>query len=248
MDLSEARLQQVLGGRPFRYYTEIGSSNDVGLVWLADGAAAGSVVVADEQTKGRGRLGRAWYAPAGSALMFSCLLRPNADELAYVSMMGAVAVCEAADVLGAKAGIKWPNDAQIDGRKLCGVLPEAAWRGEELNGVALGIGINVRIDFRGTAFEDTAISLETMVGSVDRAELLARMLERLDHWSARLATDELFKAWQMRLNMIGRQVSISGAGGAVTGTAEMVDRQGALHVRDDDGVLRRVIAGDIALG
>lgn len=248
MDLTEARLKQVLGERLFRYYAETGSSIDDGLAWLADGAAAGSVVVAEEQTKGRGRLGRAWYAPAGTALMFSYLLRPNTYELTFVSMMGALAVCEAVEPLGVKAGIKWPNDAQIGGRKLCGVLPEALWRGEELGGVVLGIGINVRIDFTGTPLQETAVSLETLVRQVDRADLLARVLERLDFWSARLATDELFEAWQARLNMIGRQVSINGAGGVVQGTAEMVDRQGGLHVRGSDGVLRRVIAGDIALG
>lgn len=248
MDLTEARLKQVLGRRPFQLFAEVGSSNDTGLAWLAEGAAAGSVVVAEEQTKGRGRLGRAWYAPAGTALMFSYLMRPKADELPYVSMTSALAVCEAVETLGANAGIKWANDVQIGGRKLCGVLPEALWRGEALGGVVLGIGINVRIDFTGTPFQETAVSLETLVGQVDRAELLARVLERLDFWSGRLAADALFDAWQARLNMIGRQVSINGAGGVVQGTAEMVDRQGGLHVRGSDGVLRRVIAGDIALG
>lgn len=248
MDLSEARLRQALGTRAFQYFAEVGSSNDAGLAWLADGASAGSVVVADEQMKGRGRLERAWYAPAGTALMFSYLLRPNADELPYVSMMGALAVCEVAEAFGAQVGIKWANDVQIGGRKLSGVLPEAAWRGDTLSGVVLGIGINARIDFTETPFAETAISLETVVGQINRAELLARLLERLDYWSGRLASDELFEAWQVRLNMIGRQVSINGVAGVVQGTAEMVDRQGGLHVRGDDGVLRRVIAGDIALG
>ena len=84
------------------------------------------------------------------------------------------------------AGIKWPNDVQIDGRKLCGVLPEAAWQDARLLGVALGIGLNVRVDFAATPFADRAVSLETMVGAVDRVDLLVRLLERLDYWTREL--------------------------------------------------------------
>jgi len=198
-------------------------------------------------------MGRVWYAPPNTALMLSYVLHPNANDLTYIGMMGALAVCEAVESLDAKAGglqvgIKWPNDVQIDGRKLCGVLPEAAWQGDHLRGVIVGMGVNVRIDFTGTSFENTAISLETAIGSVNRLDLLLRLLERLDHWTERLSSGVLFDAWQARLVMIGKQVSISNANGTVAGIAETVDRQGALLVRDQAGTLQRVIAGDIALG
>ncbi len=154
------RLESALKPRSYEYYPQIGSTNDRAMAWLREGAAAGSVVIADEQTAGRGRMGRAWYAPPGTALMLSYLLRPNPDDLTYVGMMGALAVCETVEALGAHPGIKWPNDVQIDGRKLCGVLPEASWQDETLIGAVLGIGLNLRIDFRETAFAKTAISLE----------------------------------------------------------------------------------------
>ncbi len=252
-DFSLERLQQALKGRSFQFYPQIDSSNERALSWLSDGAPSGSLVIADEQTRGRGRMGRVWYAPPNTALMLSYMLHPIPDELTYVGMMGALAVCEAVETLGAKAsglqaGIKWPNDVQIDGRKLCGVLPEAAWQGDDLRGVVLGMGLNVRIDFTGTLFENTAISLETAVGTVDRVELLLRLLERLDDWALRLSSDDLFEAWQARLIMLGKQVSIANANGRVEGIAETVDRQGALLVRDHAGTLQRVIAGDIALG
>ncbi len=248
MDLNASLLQNRLDNRISEYYPQIGSTNDRALDWLAHNAGAGSIVVADEQTKGRGRLGRVWYAPPGTALMFSYLLRPTLDELPYIGMMGALAVAETVEALGASAGIKWPNDVQIEGKKLCGVLPEAAWQDTTLIGVVLGIGLNVRIPFQGTAFEATAISLEDVVGKVDRLEVLAFLLERLDAWTRHLASNELYEAWRGKLVMLGKPVTVNGMGEAVHGIAEDVDRQGGLLVRDDSGALRRMVAGDIALG
>lgn len=247
--LSVERLEQTLGVRPFQYLETTASTNDVAMRWLPEGAPAGGIVTANEQVQGRGRLGRTWYAPPGTALMLSYVLRPAADDLPYIGMAGAVAVQETIQALGIEGvGLKWPNDVQIDGRKVCGILPEAAWQNGALLGVVLGIGVNVRIDFAGTPFEHTAISLEQRVSPLDRAELLARLAERLDVWTARLSADELFERWQAGLVMLGRSVSIATVTGTITGTAEAVERQGALVVRDAHGVLQRVIAGDIALG
>lgn len=244
MDLTPERLRERLGARPFEYHQQIGSTNDRAMAWLAEGAADGAVVLADEQAQGRGRMQRAWFAPPGTALMLSCILRPPPDALGFVGMMGALAVCEAVEPLGVRAGIKWPNDVQIDGRKLCGVLPESAWQGAKLLGVVLGIGVNARVDFRETPLAATAVSLDPLAGAVDRIELLAILLERLDFWSARLDSEALFTGWRDRLAMLGRRVAVNG----VEGIAESVDRQGALLVRDDGGALHRLIAGDLALG
>lgn len=247
--LSVERLEQTLDARPFQYLETTASTNDVAMRWLLDGAPVGSIVTANEQVQGRGRLGRTWYAPPGTALMLSYVLRPAVDDLPYVGMAGAVAVLETIQALGMSGvGLKWPNDVQIDGRKVCGILPEASWQNSALLGVVLGIGINVRIDFAGTAFAHTAISLEQRAPSLDRAELLARLAERLDAWTARLSADELFERWRAGLVMLGRPVSIATVTGTITGTAEAVERHGALVVRDAHGVLQRVIAGDIALG
>lgn len=256
-DLSEPRLREVLGARAFQFYPQTGSSNDEALAWLNAGASNGSVVVADEQTNGRGRLGRAWFAPPATALMLSYILRPQPEALTFVGMAGALAVCEvvAAFDPSLAVGIKWPNDVQIAGRKLCGVLPEAAWQGDRLVGVALGIGVNIRIDFAASPFAETAVSLETISHPLDRAQFLARLLDRLDYWAARLASDELFDSWRSCLVTLGQQVSVnsndtalSGNGTAVSGIAEKVERSGALILRDNEGTLRRVIAGDISLG
>lgn len=246
--LSVEHLENVLQNRAFKYLERVGSTNDVGTQWLNEGAASGSVVVTNEQHQGRGRLGRTWYAPPGTALMFSYLLRPRVEELPYIGMMGALAVLETIRSLGAAAGVKWPNDIQINGRKVCGILPEATWYSSALLGVVLGIGINVRVDFAGTPFEQTATSLEQSVAAVDRAALLEQIVTRLDYWSARLTSDDLFEQWRDAMVMLGKRVSINQVTGTVDGIAVAIDRQGALLVRDSAGVLRRVIAGDIALG
>lgn len=247
--LSVERLDSALNDRAFRYLESVGSTNDVAMQWLNEGAPSGSVVVANEQHHGRGRLGRKWYAPAGTALMLSYVLYPRVNELSFVGMMGALAVLESVQSYGvASVSIKWPNDVLIERRKVCGVLPEATWQDSDLLGAVLGIGVNVRVDFAGTAFERTAVSLESVIPSADRADLLRRIVARLDYWSARLSSDDLFERWRSSMVMIGRRVSINHVTGTIEGTAESVDRQGALLVRDASGMIRRVIAGDIALG
>lgn len=252
--MSESRfnmdgLAEALTPRPVRYFERIGSTNDVGLDWLVENAAEGAVVIANEQSSGRGRLGRRWFAPPGTALMLSYLLRPPLRWLPRCGMLGALAVCETLESFGVtQIGVKWPNDVQVKRLKICGVLPEARWHGSRLCGVALGIGINVRVNFENTPFATTATSVETALGKpVDRVELLGTLLTRLDHWRSRLDDDALYQAWRSRLNMLNERVSVLNRDTVVEGVAEDVDTEGALLVRTGDGIVQRVMAGDIAL-
>lgn len=237
-------------GRAMQWHEQVTSTNDLGIAWLRDEMNPppdGAVIVADVQTRGRGRFGRNWYAPPGSALLFTYLLRPPAKYLARAGMLGALAVCEALEAIGARdLTIKWPNDVHLDGRKVCGILPEACWQADRLLGIALGIGINVRVDFADPALAARAVSLEpALERSVDRAELLAALLERLDHWRAQLQDPALFSAWRARLNVFGRVVTVDISGTMLSGMAEAVDETGALLLRSEDGKLERVIAGDL---
>ncbi|NDJ62764.1 MAG: biotin--[acetyl-CoA-carboxylase] ligase [Chloroflexi bacterium] len=247
--MTAARLQAALGERAFRYYDQVGSTNDLAHDWLLAGAQSGGVIIADEQVSGRGRMGRGWYAPPGTALMLSMVLHPGSDVVGRVNLLGGVAVCEALEALGARdVGLKWPNDVWLQRRKVCGVLAEAHWQADRLIGAILGMGINVRVDFAGTPFADTAISLETVTGPVDRLTLLTHLLARLDHWRAPLASDALFEAWRARLQMIGDPVAIKVLHETISGIAAGVTPDGALLVRQSDGSLRAVAAGDLALG
>ena len=241
-------LQAALSPRLVRYLPEVGSTNDIALGWLRQGAPEGAVVVADVQSLGRGRLGRRWHAPAGTALTASIVLKPARAALGRLTMVGAVAIAETIEGLGAtNVDIKWPNDVRLNGRKVCGILPEAAWEGDVLVGAALGMGLNVRVDFAGSELADRAISLEPALGHrLDRVELLARLLARVDDWQARAGSQDLFEAWKQRLSTIGQTVTVSGV--SVGGVAEGVDDQGALLVRTESGDVQRVIAGDIQLG
>jgi BirA family transcriptional regulator, biotin operon repressor / biotin---[acetyl-CoA-carboxylase] ligase len=247
--LSQERLCAALGERPYQYFEQVESTQDVALEWLRAGAESGAVVIADEQLAGRGRQGRSWHTPPGVALALSIILRPPPEALSQMTMLGALSVAGLLDELGAgdRVEVKWPNDVQLSGRKVCGVLPEAVWEGEQLAGVVLGIGLNVRVDFTGTELETLATSIEPALSlRCDRAELAARLLRQLDSWSARLGTTEVFLAWRARLAMLGKQVSVSSGSASITGLAESVDEQGALYVRSSDGQVMRVVAGDIA--
>lgn len=246
MTLSDEHLQTLLAPRAVRFYKQAGSTNDIAREWLREGAPDGAVVIADEQISGRGRQGRVWHTPPGVALALTVVLHPPAEWLPRLSMLGALAVAELAEGIGARSvGIKWPNDVQLNGRKVSGVLPEAEWDGNRLLGAVLGIGVNVRVDFRGTELEATATSLETIAKHrLDRAELAKDLLARIDFWYCRLDTDALFDAWKERLSTIGQAVTIN----AVQGVAEAVDEHGILLVRDAQGTLQRVVAGDLGTG
>lgn len=203
-------------------------------------------MIADEQTKGRGRLGRTWYALPGTSLLFTMIFRLPQSSLPRLTMLGGLAVCETLQHMGIQeVGIKWANDVQIRGRKVAGVLPEAAWDGGKLTGAVLGIGVNVTVDFAASPFRDTAISVQDASDApIDRLDLLKRILARLDAWVERLESDHLFEAWRGNLNMIGQYVTVEGR----RSKAIRVDDDGALILSDEDGTLHRVIAGDILLG
>jgi BirA family transcriptional regulator, biotin operon repressor / biotin---[acetyl-CoA-carboxylase] ligase len=235
-----------LAPRPVRYFESIGSTNDEARNWLREGAPADAVVIADQQTKGRGRMGRVWQTPPGAALAVSVILHTPVEQLHQVSMIGALAISDVALGLGlSEVSIKWPNDVLVNGRKVSGVLPESHWDGDKLLGVVLGMGINVSVDFTGTELEDKAISLETAIGkALNRLDLLANLLTAVDQWQASPA---LFDTWKRRLVTLGQIVAVNTPNGTLHGLAETVDEHGVLILHNDQGELQRVIAGDIAL-
>lgn len=239
------------------FYEQVNSTNDIAMENVLNSRSfrsLGDVIVADEQVKGKGRLNRTWYTPPGTALITSVVLPVTERKfLPRVTMLGAVAIAEMIENLGAaNVGIKWPNDVHLSGKKVCGILAEANWIPEvvatrKLYGVVLGMGVNVRIDFSGTELAETAISIEPALGRpVNRLDLLGDLMSRIDYWYGRIGSDELFDAWKSRLNMLGKIVTVQQ--GTIHGLAESVDESGTLLVRDEQGVLHRVVAGDIALG
>ncbi|MBE2182828.1 MAG: biotin--[acetyl-CoA-carboxylase] ligase [Anaerolineae bacterium] len=248
MDYSHAHLETIAATRPLRYFEQIASTNGLALEWIHEGTEAGSVVLTNEQFSGRGRLGRRWFAPAGTALLFTYIYSPPNEFAIRSAMLGALAVAETCTMLGVPdIGIKYPNDVQSNGLKLSGILAEAATSANKIS-VALGIGLNVRVDFSTTPFEYTAASLEQLLNRpLDRLGLLSALLDRLDYWRDRIASDLLFESWKDYLNMLGKPVEINTGGGSVSGIAQDVLPSGALILERTDGKQQQVMAGDLVV-
>lgn len=244
--LTDDHLSAMLGSRSFRFYPQVDSTNDLAQQWLIEGAPAGAVVIADEQLAGRGRKGRLWHTPPGVAIAMSVILYPDPTAIGQVTMIGAVAIAEALEALGAaNVGIKWANDVLLDGKKVSGVLSEAVWHGDQLRGVILGMGINVRVDFAGTDLAASAISVETALNrAIDRADLVRRVLGRVDHWTHE---ERVFDTWRNRLITIGQSVRVIQDHQMIEGIARGVDASGALLI-EAGGIMHRVIAGDLHIG
>ena len=183
----------------------------------------------------------------------SVVLRPRIASKHFVrmTMVGAVAVAEVLEDLAPdQVGLKWPNDVQLNGQKAAGILAETTLQ-EAPTAIILGIGLNIRVDFRDTPLEGQAISIESVIGrQVDRYTLLDKLLRRIDHWSIRAGESDLLEAWRTRISTVGRRVTARTVGDHVeefSGEAVDLDDDGALLVRTDDGVIHRILAGEVTL-
>ncbi len=244
MSLSSESLKRALR-HPFQYYDRVESSSDIAKTWLLQGAPELACVIADEQLRGRGRGSKKWHNPPQSALALSVLLRPPPEYASRITLLGAVSVYDLAAQIGCPSlGIKWPNDVQAHGKKLSGVLTESIWQGDRLVGLVLGIGVNVRVDFRGSPLQGLAISLEDAVGRrLDRTELLRLLLEHIERWYRQIGSAHLHSYWRARLNMLNKRVSTA----ELAGIAVDVSADGALLLRDDAGRMHEVQAPDIRI-
>ncbi len=244
-------------GRRVIYYRSIGSTNEVARDLAAQGAPQGTLVIADEQTAGKGRLGRRWLAPPGTSLLMSLLFRPHflaPYQAQRVTMICSLAVVEAIEaVTGLVAAIKWPNDIVVQGKKAGGILTELGATGERLDYAVVGLGLNVNLDFGAVEamgeLAATATSLSQELGrEVSRLTLLWRILENVESRYQRLQAGELpHDEWASHLVTLHNHVMVDTPEGVVEGWAEGVDADGALIVRTNGGERQRVLAGDVTL-
>ena len=245
-------------GRNLVFEPSVGSTMDVARDAAAHGAIEGTLVAADEQTSGRGRLGRSWVNPAGVNLASTLLLRPPEGVLRQIAMITPLALVRAVrDVCGLDVGIKWPNDVVVDTaesavvpRKLAGVLIETDLTDGGSAVVLVGAGVNVNWDPRAhEEIQDIATSLLAEVGhEVEREALLAAYMQRFeDLYDEARAGDSVVDAWKSRLLTLGQQVHAAWPGGSADGVAQDVDNDGALLVHTESGEVVRVEAGDVTL-
>jgi len=242
-------------GRPVIFFERVGSTNDVACQRAAAGEAEGLLVVADEQTAGRGRMSRSWWEPKGAGLLFSLLLRPGipAARAGQLPMcLGLAAVEGIESVTRLRPALKWPNDLLLDGRKLGGMLADLRTVGDQVQYAVLGLGLNVNAV--PPALVATSISLASVLGrAVDRVDLLADILARYEAWYERLlaaeaeAGEPICAAWAARLDTLGRDVTVSTIEGLLHGRAVGVSPEGALLVEGQNGQVRAVWGGDVTL-
>lgn len=237
-----------LMGTAFYPFRTIASTQDE-LRHLAEfDAPEGTVVVADHQTRGRGRHGREWLDEPGANLLFSVLLRPRipAAHVPRLSLLSAVAAADAlTSATGVTVGIRWPNDLQVRERKVGGILAEAAAMGDRVSHVVLGIGINVNQTKFPADLSRPTTSLALEAGrALDREALLQELLASLDRWYTRYLREgfrPVREGWRQVSVTLGRPVE----GGGLIGIAEDLDEDAALLVRTADGVLARLVAGEL---
>jgi len=221
------------------WYSEIGSTNDIAGMLAEKGADEGLVALADRQTAGRGRLGRNWVSPPGAGIYVSVVLRPSAAAAKLVTIAAGVAVTDGIEsATGLSTHVKWPNDVQVSGRKLAGILAEGA-----VSHVVLGIGINVQPAAYPLDVAARATSIEAELGRpVDRGLVLAECLAALATRYRELSENRgasIVDAWRMRAApMLGRRVEWESAGERHMGLAENIDDDGALIVKVGAATLR----------
>ena len=237
-------------GHKIIYYPSLNSTMDAAKKEAQWGAEAGTVIVAGEQTAGRGRLQRTWFSPAGG-LAFSVILRPNINYLPYMIMLASLAVTYGVRSLtGLKPQIKWPNDVLIGEKKICGILIENDIRKNILRHIVIGIGLNVNLQlsqFPEIAGIATSLS-DQLNRQVSRSEVLRSVLVEMDKLYSVLPNGEiLLHQWKNNLVTLGQQVQVNMGDQIYTGRAESVTENGALMIRQKDGHLVQIIAGDVML-
>jgi BirA family transcriptional regulator, biotin operon repressor / biotin---[acetyl-CoA-carboxylase] ligase len=243
-------------GRNFRYYDEIESTNAEAKELARAGAPEGTVVIAECQRAGRGRLGRRWTSPAGKGLLFSVVLRPTlpmsrAHMLTIVSAVAAAHGIESQTEAAVR--IKWPNDLFVGDRKAGGILLEVAGEQDVVEWVIIGIGINVNTEYAELPVDlrRSATSLKMATGEpVDRSELLARILLSLEtayKEAQKHGFDRALSEFRQRDYLLKRSVTVQTREGSVVGEATGIDNQGALLVQLPHRHVRRFHSGDVTL-
>jgi BirA family transcriptional regulator, biotin operon repressor / biotin---[acetyl-CoA-carboxylase] ligase len=250
-----ARLATRRLGRHLVARAAVESTNDVAWDVLAQGAPDGAVVVADAQTRGRGRSGRAWVAVPGRSLALSVALHQGCErrQLGLLPLATGLALADALESLGARAALKWPNDLLLDGRKVAGILCESRLvaRGGEAAVIGVGVNVTMRAEDFPEALRERATSLALAGVATTREAVAAALLNALEPaWTALQEGDRegLLARWKARADFWGRPVEVHTPSGIVRGVARDLDPDGALVLRLESGVETTVLAGDVETG
>ena len=251
----ESRLVTRWIGRPVNYYEVITTTNQYAKKAGEEGAPEGLLVVAEEQTQGKGRFGRWWKTPSGSCIAMTLLLRPKLPP-ARISMvtlvMGLAVTAAIRELYGLPAGIKWPNDVVLHGKKLCGILTEMSAELMAVNYIVIGTGINVNLKEFPKELEDTATSIALNLGhEVNRAELIAACMKNFEEYYEKFVRDGDLSGMMEEYNDLllnkDQKVRVLEPGGEYNGTALGINSSGELLVEREDGSVETVYAGEVSV-
>jgi BirA family biotin operon repressor/biotin-[acetyl-CoA-carboxylase] ligase len=235
-------------GKDLRYFREVRSTNETARQ-IAANCGNGTVVLAEVQTNGKGRLSRPWHSPSGGIWM-SLVLKPEIPlAQAYrINMAVSVAIARALFRLyGIKAGIKWPNDLLVNDRKLCGILMEVSAETDRLEYVVVGVGINANIDVNNYPGNWNATSLSRETGSqVSRTKLIQTLLMEIEKAYKQMGSRDTYMEWRDRSVTLGRRVRVTSSDGDLEGQAVCLSEDGVLGIElaGEPGEIKRIVAGD----
>ncbi len=239
-------------GKEVVHFDATPSTMDVAFQYGLDRYPEGTVICAESQTKGRGRLGRHWSSPKGKGLYASIILRPKVSpsQVAKLTLASAVAVSEAIyEVTKVKAAIKWPNDLMVNNKKLCGILTELQAEIDRVKFVVIGLGLNVNTSTSQLVEGATSLKNETNQ-SWSRVDVLKEILRRFEKWYLRIQKegfDSVIERWKELSMTLNRRVRIVDPNGFIEGEAIDLDQDGGLLIRQDSGEIVKKLAGDVVL-
>jgi BirA family biotin operon repressor/biotin-[acetyl-CoA-carboxylase] ligase len=261
MDFNEQALASHLSGKhigsAIHFLDEADSTNEVAFRLAVNGVSEGTVVIAERQTKGKGRLNRVWQSPPCCNLYTSIILKPQIDPAfaPQITLMTGVAVAEfLSRYRSADITLKWPNDVQIGGKKVCGILTEmktSADRCVDFIIVGIGMNINMKKEDFDESFREVSTSLKEEMGKdVSRLDVTVELYNHFEKWYATWLTEgfnPVREAWLEYSSMVGKHVQLVFHGNIQTGQVIGIDEYGALLLRDENRNIKKIMAGDASI-
>lgn len=248
MEIVLKGLKTAIVGRSILYYRTLPSTMDFAKKLAQEGIGEGVVVLCDEQTEGRGRQGRKWFASPDSSILMSVVLRPTPGQLPQINMLGSLSIVHTIEkVAGIKSSVKWPNDVLIGQRKVAGILMENVFEGEALQAAIVGVGINVSLDV--SAYPEIAPIATSLWAEArrdfNRDDILRTLLEEMDTLYQAIKRDEdVYHRWLPHVETVGKTVSIKSGKSVEEGLAESINPDGSITLRRADGSLVTIATGD----
>jgi len=241
-------LKTTIVGCDILHYRTLPSTMDFAKKLAGEGVREGTVVLCDEQTEGRGRQGRKWFASTSSSILLSVVFRPTLGQLPQINMLGSLSIVRAIERLTKiKSTVKWPNDVLIDGSKVAGILMENVLQGEALQGAILGVGLNVSLDVSSyPEISSIATSLSVQAGrDFNRDDILRTLLEEMDTlYQAVKRNEDVYHRWLPHVETLGKTVRIKSGRSEEEGLAESINPDGSITLRRADGSLVTIASGE----